>query len=70
VTEAYEQLTAEGYLESTHGSGTYVCRQIPDELLRARRGPTSDGAGNVCIRMSRYGRRLSEDSIIHMSSLA
>jgi GntR family transcriptional regulator/MocR family aminotransferase len=61
VTEAYEQLTAEGYLESTHGSGTYVCRQIPDELLRARRGPTSDGAGNVSIRMSRYGRRLSED---------
>jgi GntR family transcriptional regulator/MocR family aminotransferase len=37
VTAAYEQLIAEGYLETAHGSGTFVCRELPDDLLRARR---------------------------------
>src|SRR5690242_16254705 len=36
VTSAYEQLIAEGYLESTHGSGTFVCRELPEQLLHAR----------------------------------
>jgi GntR family transcriptional regulator / MocR family aminotransferase len=39
VTAAYDQLVAEGYLESTHGSGTFVCRELPEELLTARRAP-------------------------------
>src|SRR5215470_9478917 len=34
VTTAYDQLIAEGYLESARGSGTFVCRQLPDDLLR------------------------------------
>lgn len=37
VTAAYDQLIAEGYLEAAHGSGTFVCRELPDDLLRARR---------------------------------
>src|SRR5215467_11749440 len=37
VTAAYDQLVAEGYLESAHGSGTFVCRKLPDDLLNARR---------------------------------
>ncbi len=37
VTAAYDQLIGEGYLEAAHGSGTFVCRQLPDDLLRARR---------------------------------
>ena len=36
VSAAYEQLVAEGYLDSMRGSGTFVCRELPDELLRAR----------------------------------
>lgn len=36
VTMAYEYLLSEGYLEATTGSGTYVCRQLPDELLKTR----------------------------------
>src|ERR1700729_832787 len=36
VTQAYEQLIAEGYLQSTQGSGTFVCRELPDELLRPK----------------------------------
>jgi GntR family transcriptional regulator/MocR family aminotransferase len=34
VTASYEDLLGEGYLESATGSGTYVSRQLPDELLR------------------------------------
>src|SRR5438045_5740962 len=30
---AFEQLLAEGYLEGKTGSGTYVAKEIPDDLL-------------------------------------
>ncbi|MBZ5611879.1 MAG: PLP-dependent aminotransferase family protein [Acidobacteriia bacterium] len=68
VTEAYEQLAAEGYLESAHGSGTYVCRHIPDELLKARRAPANGAAANTSIRLSRYGLRLREDLDQHRAA--
>ena len=35
VTQSYEQLESEGYLETRRSSGTYVCKQIPDEWLRS-----------------------------------
>jgi GntR family transcriptional regulator/MocR family aminotransferase len=42
VFNAYEQLCAEGYLETFVGAGTCVARSIPDEKLRppVRRGPS------------------------------
>lgn len=33
VASAFDQLTAEGYLESQIGSGTFVSKKIPDDLL-------------------------------------
>ena len=36
VVNAYEQLLAEGYLEGQVGSGTYVSRALPEELLDAK----------------------------------
>lgn len=33
VVNAYEQLLAEGYLESVQGSGTFVAKVLPEELL-------------------------------------
>jgi GntR family transcriptional regulator/MocR family aminotransferase len=58
VTAAYDQLTAEGYLESQRGSGTFVCRDLPDDALRpshrVERLPTPARS----VRLSRYGRRL------------
>src|SRR5262245_22457009 len=49
VVNAYEQLKAEGYLESIVGSGTFVARVAPDRLLtsvdhRAATAPGSSGA--------------------------
>jgi GntR family transcriptional regulator/MocR family aminotransferase len=61
VTQAYEQLLSEGYLQASHGSGTFVCRELPDRALRAdagarRRAKTTRGAP-----LSRYGAGLLED---------
>lgn len=36
VINAFEQLLAEGYLEGQVGSGTYVTRALPDDMLYAR----------------------------------
>ena len=33
VTQSYDQLIGEGYLETSKGSGTYVCPQLSDEWL-------------------------------------
>jgi len=34
IVTAYDQLTAEGYIESRHGSGAYVVDGLPDEILQ------------------------------------
>src|SRR2546430_1293895 len=35
VMAAFDQLLAEGYIEGRHGSGTYVSRSLPEQLLHA-----------------------------------
>jgi GntR family transcriptional regulator/MocR family aminotransferase len=37
VTVAFDQLSAEGYVEARPGSGTFVCVGLPDDALHARR---------------------------------
>src|SRR5207237_10843091 len=45
VLAAFEQLHAEGYLEGRLGSGTYVARTLPEELLAAgSQTPAASGA--------------------------
>ena len=46
VTQAYDQLIAEGYLEPTQGSGTFVCRELPDDLVTAAPDPPAAGREN------------------------
>lgn len=52
VVAAFDQLAAEGYVESTVGNGTFVRRMLPESLLEAR----SKGAS-----LSARGRRLAEN---------
>lgn len=61
VTQAYEQLIAEGYLQTAHGSGTFVCRVLPEKLLNA--APVSAPRANEIstVRLSSYGARLQHD---------
>jgi GntR family transcriptional regulator / MocR family aminotransferase len=42
VLNAYEQLLAEGYLEGKVGSGTFVARTLPEEMIQVR--PTAGPA--------------------------
>jgi GntR family transcriptional regulator/MocR family aminotransferase len=61
VTQAYDQLIAEGYLESSQGSGTFVCRQLPDELLRPDQTHVAITDETPPMRLSRYGAGLNDD---------
>ncbi|MGG6265419.1 PLP-dependent aminotransferase family protein [Leptolyngbya sp. AN03gr2] len=60
VTQSYEQLLSEGYLETHHGSGTFICRQLPDELLHTEKIATHSEATSPPIRLSRYAHYLAE----------
>jgi GntR family transcriptional regulator/MocR family aminotransferase len=54
VMNAYAQLLAEGYVEGEVGSGTYVSRTLPDELLHARSHAIQ------VHQLTQEGRRLSQ----------
>ena len=59
VTAAYDQLIAEGYFEGVHGSGTFICRELPEEPLRP------DITARVAraaapVRLSRHASRLRD----------
>ena len=69
VTAAYDQLTAEGYFSSARGSGTFVCRELPESLLHAHRpvapGRTADTpAPYAPIRLSRYAAELGDPRLL------
>ena len=44
VSQAYDQLYSEGYLERRLRGGTFVARVLPDHLLRPRRPTPRDAA--------------------------
>ncbi len=60
VLTAYEELTAEGYVRSSIGSGTYVSAALPDSMLSAGKSASSAGAisENQPPRFSNYGLRV------------
>ncbi len=53
MVTAFEQLLAEGYLEGKIGSGTFVAKSLPDDLLSVRERVEREP------RPARSGRRLS-----------
>ena len=63
VFNAYEQLCAEGYLETFVGAGTRVARSIPDEKLRAapkRQIPRGSQTGAAARRKSKRAALLAK----------
>jgi GntR family transcriptional regulator/MocR family aminotransferase len=70
VITAYEQLMAEGYLEGKIGAGTYVTRDLPDELLqvRAEQAQTLPPAGTrqaPSDLLSRRGAVIARTAVTH-----
>jgi GntR family transcriptional regulator / MocR family aminotransferase len=58
VTECYDRLVSEGYLETRRGSGTFVCTRLPERDLYATSAAIDHEAGgqrDVPMRLSRYG---------------
>ena len=60
VTQSYEQLLSEGYLETRHGSGTFVCSQLPDDLLHAKSVEPIAVSSTSPFQLSQYGTHLAE----------
>lgn len=56
IVSAFDQLKAEGYVDGTVGSGTYVSETLPDELLQV----SGDGPGGASERSTGPRRRLSQ----------
>lgn len=55
IVNAFEQLKSEGYVDGSVGSGTYVSKILPDELLQV---PQENGTGRSAPRKRR--RRVSD----------
>ena len=68
IVNAFEQLKSEGYLEGSVGSGTYVSKVLPEELLQVRReaSPQATAQGKQRRRMSDYGRRVKPFPVFEM----
>jgi GntR family transcriptional regulator/MocR family aminotransferase len=64
IVNAFEQLKAEGYLEGSIGSGTYISKILPDELLQVRHGPGTHRAETRQLRrhVSYYAEKVKEFS--------
>lgn len=63
VTGCYEQLISEGYLQAVSGSGTFVCNQLPDDLLRVPIQQDLQPSQPSChVRLSIYGATLTDDT--------
>ncbi|MBE9214744.1 PLP-dependent aminotransferase family protein [Plectonema cf. radiosum LEGE 06105] len=58
VTTTYEQLLNEGYLETVTGSGTFVCKQLPDDLIYSNPIENIDKINRSSIKLSMYGNTL------------
>ncbi|NJM99327.1 MAG: winged helix-turn-helix transcriptional regulator [Phormidesmis sp. RL_2_1] len=69
VVQSYDQLISEGYLLTRPGAGTFVCAQLPDNLIQSDITPLNaqsafaPGTGNTTssqpVDLSTYGEHLS-----------
>jgi GntR family transcriptional regulator/MocR family aminotransferase len=59
IVSAFDQLKSEGYVEGSVGSGTYVSKVLPDELLKVAARPRISTRPTAKHRLSDYAKRLS-----------
>ncbi len=64
VAGAFDQLLAEGYIESRTGAGTFVAKELPEELLRVSAGArTPTGPGTPGPQLSKRGLMLASTPV-------
>lgn len=59
VNLSYEQLISEGYLESIHGSGTFVTDELPEIFIQSTQ-PDRQAPQTKQIKLSNYGTSLTD----------
>jgi GntR family transcriptional regulator / MocR family aminotransferase len=67
VTQGYEQLLSEGYLETRHGSGTFVCGQLPDAMLNTAAIDPINAAKPTTRRLSPYAQAIMGDPLVRQT---
>jgi GntR family transcriptional regulator/MocR family aminotransferase len=68
VMNAFEQLQAEGYVEGQIGSGTFVSRTLPEDLIEARAKATNISSVNPEGRtVSQRGKIMARTRIIELA---
>jgi NAD(P)-dependent dehydrogenase (short-subunit alcohol dehydrogenase family)/DNA-binding transcriptional regulator YhcF (GntR family) len=67
VTQSYEQLIDEGYLQTIVGSGTFVSTQLPDDLLHSASPPSENKMARLPIKLSHYAAVLTKIDIPNMA---
>jgi GntR family transcriptional regulator / MocR family aminotransferase len=60
ATQSYDRLQSEGYLDTRTGSGTYVCAQLPDDLMQSSSVPVRSLSEPLNISLSHYGKTLAQ----------
>jgi GntR family transcriptional regulator / MocR family aminotransferase len=73
VVNAYEQLFAEGYLEGKTGSGTFVAKELPENLLQINNlhnKTLTKSAFVEDLRLSSFGKKLDSSKAIRERSQA
>ena len=63
VTQSYDQLLSEGYLQTRPGAGTYVCAQLPEELLLKTSATVQPHQTVVDIPLSAYGQLVNQSPL-------
>jgi len=63
VVNAYEQLLAEGYLETRVGAGTFVNSSLPEEYLHVERPGRVAPAANGARTLSRLGQVFADQAL-------
>ncbi len=63
VTQSYEQLLSEGYIQTIVGSGTFVCAQLPDELLHSTPTGSTQKITRPQIKLSKYAASLHQSDV-------
>ncbi|MEM8640616.1 MAG: PLP-dependent aminotransferase family protein [Cyanobacteria bacterium P01_G01_bin.54] len=61
VTQSYDQLVSEGYLETRRGAGTFVCAQLPETYLQTVAIAPETTASTALNQLSRFGTDLQTD---------
>ncbi|BAZ45726.1 GntR family transcriptional regulator [Chondrocystis sp. NIES-4102] len=69
VTQCYEQLISEGYLQTIIGSGTFVSAELPDNLLKLEPITNNLKTASLPLNLSNYGKNLTKLNIPGINEL-